>query len=173
MARLFCPWCRRHLPDGSTHCPRCGLRIAPLERRQTRDVDAAMAASGEGGAVAGVAASATGAAPLSMRTAVLLGAAGGVLLVGLAAGIALAVTGGRTFTVAMSNSAFFTGGVAMTVALVLGGVRVRRVIGDVDLARRRARGEREHSAHNHVRLCIATAAALPLAVAIALAATVH
>jgi zinc-ribbon domain len=172
MARLFCPWCRRQLPDGDTHCPRCGLRIAPLERRRTRDVDAALTAAAEGTAGSGTAASLAG-APLSIRTALLLGAAGGAALVGLAAVIALAVTRGQAFTVAMSNSAFFTGGVTMTLAVVLGGVRVRRVIGDVDLARRRARGERGHAVHDHVRVCVATAAALPLAVAIGLAATVH
>jgi hypothetical protein len=177
MARLVCPWCRRPLPEGDTHCPRCGLRIAPLERRRTRDVDAALAAAADTGADAGTAGLAARNgdidAPLSMRAAFLLGTAGGALLVGLAAAIALAVTHGHAFAVGMSNSAFFTGGVTMTLAVVLGGVRVRRVIGDVELARRRARGERGHAAHDHVRLCVATAAVLPLAVAIGLAATVH
>lgn len=168
MARLVCPWCRLALPEGNTHCPRCGLRIAPFERRRTRDVEAALAAAADGG-LPGVVADGA----LSMRAAMLLGAGAGALLVGLAALIALAVTRGQAFTVAMSNAAFFTGGVTMTLALVLGGVRVRRLLGDIEMMKRRARGERQHTAPDHVRLCIATAGALPLAVAIGLAAAVH
>lgn len=172
MARLFCPWCRRALPEGETNCPRCGLRIAPLERRRNRDVEAALDAEGPSG-LARISAGASGSSPLGVRTALLLGVAGGVLLAGLAALIALAVTRGHAFAVAMSNAAFFTGGITLTLAVVLGGVRVSRLLGDVERMKARARGEGIRAAHDHVRLCVGTAAAVPLAVAIGLAATVH
>lgn len=164
MARLVCPMCRRPLPEGDTHCPRCGLRIAPLPRRNTRKalretgVELPDAATG---------------APLSIRAALLLGAAGGVVLLGIAALVAFAVTRGSTYPTALSNAGFFTGGITLTIAVALGGVRVSRLLGDVELMRRRARGERAAAAHDHVRLGVATAAVLPLAVAIALAAAQH
>jgi len=168
MARaLFCPMCRRNLPAGATHCPRCGLRIAALERRpKNRDVQSALAAGADSGTAAA-------AAPIAVRTALLLGAAGGVLLVGLAALIALLVTHGHAYEVALSNAAFFTGGVTMTLAVVLGGVRVSRLLGDVELMKRRAIEGGQRVAHDHVRLGFATAAALPLAVAVGLAVVAH
>jgi hypothetical protein len=170
MARaLFCPMCRRNLPAGATHCPRCGLRIAALERRpRNRDVQSALATATDSGAAAGAAAT-----PIAVRTALLLGAAGGVLLVGLAALIALLVTHGHAYAVALSNAAFFTGGVTMTLAVVLGGVRVSRLLGDVELMKRRAIEGGQRVAHDHVRLGFATAAALPLAVAVGLAVVAH
>jgi hypothetical protein len=168
MARpLSCPVCRISLPAGGTHCPRCRLRIAPLERRpKNRDLAAALEAAGDSGGVPGT-------APLSMRAALLLGLAGGLLLTGVAAVIALVVTRGHTDAAAMSNSAFFTGGVTMTLAVVLGGVRVSRLLGDVELMKQRARGGGLRAAHDHVRLGFGTAAALPLLLAIALAAAAH
>jgi hypothetical protein len=162
MARLVCPMCRKALPEGDTHCPRCGLRIAALPRRRDRlaEARAAGAVIDEG-------------PPLSVRAALLLGLGGGVLLVGLAALIALLVTHGSAFPTALSNAAFFTGGITMTIAVGLGGIRVSRLLGDVDLMRKRALGGGRHAAHDHVRLGFATAAMLPLAVAIALAAVAH
>jgi hypothetical protein len=161
---LSCPLCRVALPAGGTHCPRCGLRIAPLERRRKpQDVQAALAAAADAGTPV--------AAPRhSLRTAMLLGAMGGVLLVGLAALIAFAVTRGHAYAVALSNAAFFTGGITMTLAVVLGGVRVSRLLGDVELMKQKARGEQQR-APGHVRAGFATAAALPLALAVVLAAT--
>jgi hypothetical protein len=173
MARLFCPWCRRPLPEGDTNCPRCGLRIAPLERRRNADVESALAADGGGAAAGAAAAGGAAAGPLSLRTALLLGAAGGAALVGLAAAIAAVFTRGAAFGVALSNSAFFTGGAAMTLALVLGGVRISRLVGDIEQMKARARGVPSHAAHDHVRLCVATAAAVPLGLALVLAAAAH
>ena len=154
--------CRKRLPDGATHCPTCGLRIAALDRapRHKDLVDAGVLAGEQG-------------PPLSIRAALLLGAAGGVLLLGLSAVIALAVARGHEFGTDMSNAAFFTGGVTMTLAVVLGGVRVSRLLGDVELMKKKARGQGRQAAHDHIRLGLATAAALPLAVAIGLAAAAH
>jgi len=162
MARLVCPMCRKALPEGETHCPRCGLRIAALPRRKDRLAEAR----------------ATGALldtgpPLSVRAALLVGAAGGVLLVGLAALIAFLVTHGSAYPTALSNATFFTGGVTMTIAVGLGGFRVSRLLGDVELMKKRARGGGLRAAHDHVRLTFATAALLPLAVAIGLAVGAH
>jgi hypothetical protein len=161
MARLFCPMCRRPLPEGDTHCPRCGLRIARLDRPGRKNVEAAGVELPDGGA------------PLSIRAALLLGAAGGVVLLGVAALIAYAVSRGNAFATALSNAAFFTGGATMTVAVALGGVRISRLLGDVELMRKRALGGGLVAAHDRVRLGFATAAALPLAVAIGLAAAAH
>jgi hypothetical protein len=163
---LSCPLCRIALPAGGTHCPRCGLRIAPLERRpKPKDVQVAIAAAADAGTP-------VAASQGSLRTAVLVGTLGGVLLVGLAALIAFAVTHGHAYAVALSNSAFFTGGITMTLAVVLGGVRVSRLLGDVELMKQRARGEQQR-APDHVRAGFATAAALPLVVALVLAAMAH
>jgi hypothetical protein len=162
MARLFCPWCRRALPEGETHCPRCGLRIAALDRPRRRDLEAAGVLT------------ATPARPPSLRAALLLGGAGGTLLVGLAVVIALAISRGSGFATTLSNVAFFTGGGAATVAVALGGVRISRVYGELEHMKERAhRGGALHAAHAHVRLTFATAAVLPLAVAIGLAAAAH
>jgi hypothetical protein len=161
MARLVCPMCRRPLPEGDTHCPRCGLRIAALDRPKRNVV-----------AADGVVEELVG-APLSVRAALLLGVAGGVVLLGLAAAIALVVSRGNAFATALSNAAFFTGGVTMTIAVALGGIRVSRLLGDVELMKKRARGGGLRAAHDHVRLGFATAAVLPLAVAIGLAAAAH
>jgi hypothetical protein len=164
MARpLSCPVCRIDLPDGDTHCPRCGLRIAPLPRRARRQ-STAVDASG------GVVAADT---PISIPQALVFGLLGGVALVALAALIALAVSRGSAFATALSNAAFFTGGVTMTLAVVLGGVRVRRIVGDVETMRRRALSGGERLVHDHVRLAVGTAAAMPLAVAVALAVAAH
>lgn len=163
MARLFCPMCRKALPEGETHCPRCGLRIAALPRRKDRLAEARTA-----GAVAEV----TG-PPLSVRAALLFGAGVGVLLVGLAALIAFLVTHGSAFPTALSNAAFFTGGITLTLAVGLGGIRVSRLLGDVELMRKRALGGGRRAAHDHVRLFLATAAVLPLAVAVGLAVGAH
>jgi hypothetical protein len=160
MARpLSCPVCRINLGDGETHCPRCGLRIAALERRPRREVDPDAIAEA--------------APPPGMLGAMRLGALAGMALVAAAAVIALAVTRGSQYAAAFSNAAFFIGGSTMTLAVVLGGVRVRRLVGDLDLMRRRARGGGVHAAPDHVRVGVATAAALPLAVAIALAVVAH
>ena len=162
MARpLSCPVCRINLAAGETHCPRCGLRIAALERRPRREADAAIDAIAQP------------APPPGIREAMRLGALAGMALVAAAAAIAFAVTRGSEYAAAFSNAAFFIGGSTMTLAVVLGGVRVRRLVGDLDLMRRRARGGGVHSAPDHIRVGVATAAALPLAVAIALAVVAH
>jgi hypothetical protein len=158
MARpLSCPVCRINLAPGGTHCPRCGLRIAALERRPLSDADVDALAE---------------AAP-GMLEAMRQGALAGMALVAAAAVIAFAVTRGSQYAAAFSNAAFFIGGSTMTLAVVLGGVRVRRLVGDLDLMRRRARGGGVHAAPDHVRVGVATAGALPLAVAVALAFVAH
>jgi hypothetical protein len=162
MARpLSCPVCRVNLPAGDTHCPRCGLRIAALERRPKRDAEQ----------VAEAQRSAT--QPMSLLRVVLLGVVGGLALSALAMLIALVATRGHTDAAALSNSAFFTGGVTMTLAVALGGIRVSRLLGDVELMKQRARGGGRRAASDRVRLGFGTAAALPLALAIALAAAAH
>ena len=166
MARLFCPWCRKALPDGETHCPRCGLRIAALDRPKRRELEA-LRAGGQGEAAA------SRTSP-SARAALLAGAAGGIILLGIATAIAYAVSRGNAFATTLSNSAFFTGGAAATVALALGGVRMSRLVGDVEQMKERARrGGALHAVHAHIRLGFATAAAVPIAVAIGLAAAAH
>ncbi|HEV7678219.1 MAG TPA: hypothetical protein VGQ42_06590 [Candidatus Dormibacteraeota bacterium] len=160
MARpLSCPVCRINLATGGTHCPRCGLRIAALERRPPREADA--------DALAEIA------PPPGILDAMRQGALGGMALVVAAAVIAFAVTRGDQYAAGFSNAAFFIGGSTMTLAVVLGGVRVRRLVGDLELMRSRARGGGVHSAPDHVRVGVATAAALPLAVAVALAFVAH
>ena len=112
--------------------------------------------------------------PPSARAALLAGAAGGVILLGIATAIAYAVSRGNAFATTLSNSAFFTGGAAATVALALGGVRMSRLVGDVEQMKERARrGGALHAVHAHIRLGFATAAAVPIAVAIGLAAAAH
>jgi hypothetical protein len=166
MARpLSCPVCRVDLPPGGTHCPRCGLRIAALPRRPRHrdltDADAATVAAVEAGGV-----------PLSLPQALARGALGGAGLVLVCAVIAFAVTRDG-FAAGMSNAAFFAGGITVTVALLLGGLRVRRLVGDLETMRRRALGGGEKLAHDHVRLAIATSGVLALAVAALLAAVAH
>lgn len=158
MARpLSCPVCRVNLPPGGTHCPRCGLRIAALPRRPRNrdlsDTDAETAAAIE-----------SGGAPLSVPQALMRGALGGAGLVAVAAVIALAVAR-DSFAAAMSNAAFFAGGITVTVALLLGGLRIRRLVGDLETMRRRAIGGGDRLAHDHVRLAIATSGAVSLAAA--------
>jgi len=172
MRRLFCPWCRLALPEGDTHCPRCGLRIAALERPHRRHFEAAQAAQAITGDD-GIATTAFSRRPLTVRGALLLGALGGIALLGLAAAIAFAVTRGTDFATGLSNAAFFTGGAVATLALALGGVRVSRLLGDVELMKARARGGGLRAAPDHIRLGFATAAAVPLAVAVALAVAAH
>ena len=166
MARpLSCPVCRIDLPPGGTHCSRCGLRIAALPRRPRHrdltDADAATLAAVE---AAGV--------PLTLPQALARGALGGVGLVLLSALIAVVVARSG-FAAGMSNAAFFAGGITITVALLLGGMRVRRLVGDLETMRRRAAGGGEKLAHDHVRLAIATSGALALGAAAVLAAVAH
>jgi hypothetical protein len=164
MARpLSCPVCRLNLPVGGTHCPRCGLRIAALERRKPSKADMEAIA----------AAAIRPRPPITARQALLWGTAAGVVLVALAAVIALAVTRGNAFAAGMSNAAFFTGGIVMTIAVVLGGVRLRRWVGDIEMMRRRALGGGLRAAPDNVRLGVATAAVILLAVALALALVAH
>jgi hypothetical protein len=162
---LSCPVCRIDLPAGDTHCPRCGLRIAALPRRPRR--------------AAAVTDAATSAAvqvdepPLSIAQALGRGALGGMALVLLSAVVALVVTRGNAFAAGMSNATFFAGGVAVTVAVALGGLRIRRLLGDVETMRRRALRGGDKLAHDHIRLAVAVAGALSLAVAVALAVVAH
>jgi hypothetical protein len=166
MARpLTCPVCRVDLAPGGTHCPRCGLRIAALPRRPRHrdltDADAATIAAVE---AAGV--------PLTVPQALARGALGAAGLVLVCAVIA-AVVARDGFAAAMSNAAFFAGGITITAALLLGGMRVRRLVGDLETMRRRAAGGGEKLAHDHVRLAIATSGVLALAVAGVFAALAH
>jgi hypothetical protein len=164
MARpLSCPLCAVTLRDGETNCPRCGLRIAALPRRQ-RNAGAATEPAADGAAVQ---------APITVSQALARGALSGLALVAAAAIVALIVTRGNAFAAGWSNAAFFTGGVAMTVALALGGIRVRRIMGDLDTMRHRARHGPERYAHDHVRLAIAVAATMSLVAAIILALVAH
>jgi hypothetical protein len=165
MARpLSCPVCRIDLPEGGTHCPLCGLRIAALPRRPRKGQ-------------AGVATTADGAtaepAPLTLGEAMGRGALGGVALIAVSAVIAFAFTRGSAFAAGMSNATFFAGGIALTVALVLGGLRIRRIVGDVETMRRRALHGGEKLAHGHVRLAIGLAGGMCLAVALLLAVVAH
>jgi hypothetical protein len=168
MARpLACPVCRITLPAGDTHCPLCGLRIAALPRRTRK------ASSNVDIATDPAAGATTVDAPISVLQALARGGVSGLALVAAAALVALVVTRGNAFAAGWSNAAFFTGGVAMTVALVLGGVRVRRIVGDLDTMRHRARHGPERYAHDHVRLAIAVAATVSLAAAVVLALAAH
>jgi hypothetical protein len=164
MARpLSCPVCRITLPEGDTHCPRCGLRIAALPRpprRAAGDTDAATDPNAEP-------------APITVAQALSRGAVSGLALVAAAAILALVVTRGNAFAAGWSNAAFFTGGIAMTLALFLGGVRVRRIVGDLDTMRHRARHGPDRYAHDHVRLAIAVAALVSLVAAVLLALAAH
>jgi hypothetical protein len=166
MARpLSCPVCRIDLPAGDTHCPRCGLRIAALPRRPRR---AAAVADASTSAAVDVAEP-----PLTMSQALARGTLGGAALVVLSALVALVVTRGNAFTAGMSNATFFAGGVAVTVAVLLGGLRIRRVARDLETMRRRALSGGDKLAHDHVRLAIGLAGVLALAVAVALAVVAH
>ena len=166
MARpLSCPVCRINVPEGGTHCPRCGLRIAALPRRRPKglsdaDVEALAAIEAEGPS-------------LTAAQVLGFGVLGGIALVLLSALIALAVTRGNAFAAGMSNAAFFAGGITLTGALLLGGLRVRRLVGDLETMRRRAAGGGEKLAHDHVRLAIAISGVLALAVAGVFAAVAH
>jgi len=164
MARpLSCPVCRIALPEGGTHCSRCGLRIAALPRRPKHLSDADTQALAEVQA----------AHSLTMAQALSRGAMGGAVLVLASALIALAVTHGNAFAAGMSNAAFFTGGVAVTLAVLLGGLRIRRLVGDIETMRRRALGGGQRLADDLVRLAIGVAGGLALVVAGLLAAVAH
>jgi hypothetical protein len=160
---LSCPVCRIDLGPGETHCPRCGLRIAPLPRRRPRAVEA----DASGGADAGAT------PPISMPAALGQGAIAGLALIGFCALVALLVTRGHDFVAGMSNADFFAGGIVLTGALLLGGVRVRRIVGDVETMRRRALHGGERLAHDNVRLAVATAGVLALLAALILAVLAH
>lgn len=161
---LSCPVCRIDLPAGGTHCPRCGLRIAALPRRprgrDLTDADAAAVAELSGGR-------------LTVAQVLSRGAAGGLGLVLLSALLALIVTRGNAFAAGLSNAAFFAGGIAVTVAVALGGLRIRRLVGDLDTMRRRARGGGEKLADDRLRLAIGLSGVLALAVAGVFAALAH
>jgi len=161
---LTCPVCRIAVPEGGTHCARCGLRIAALPRRSRR----APAVAADASTSAAVAE-----APISVVQALARGGLGGLVLVVLAAVVALVVTRGNAFAAGMSNATFFAGGVAVTVAVALGGLRIRRLVGDVETMRRRALHGGDKLAHDHVRLAVAVAGAVPLVVAVILAVVAH
>src|SRR5260221_10907114 len=125
MARsLSCRVCRINLGEGETHWSRCGLRIAPLPRRQCGPATGETAGESE--------------VPLTKAQAFERGALGGVALVLLSAVIALVVTRGDAFAAGMSNATFFVGGIVLTFALLLCGVRIPRLVGDVETMRRPA-----------------------------------
>ncbi|HXA29730.1 MAG TPA: hypothetical protein VN193_13400 [Candidatus Angelobacter sp.] len=161
---LSCPVCRIDLPEGDTHCPRCGLRIAALPRRPRHAVAADASTS---------AAVDSAGAPLTVAEALSRGALGGVALVLLSALVALVVTRGNAFAAGMSNATFFAGGVTVTAAVVLGGLRIRRVLDSVETMRRRALHGPDRLAHDHVRLAVAVAGGMALVVAVVLAVVAH
>ena len=177
---LSCPVCRVTLPEGGTHCPRCGLRIAALPRRPRRNAAAAAALQADAaGTPAAPAADSDDRLQLhvpalhSVRVAVLWGAAAGVALVGLAAAIAALVSHGHDFGVALSNAMVLAGGSAIAAAVFLGGVRVSRLLGDVELMREKALHGPRAYAHHHLRLSMAAAGIVPLGLGIALAFALH
>lgn len=166
MARpLSCPVCRIDLAPGGTHCPRCGLRIAALPRRpRQRDLSDSDAA-----ALASIQAEQA----ITVPQAFARGGLGGAALVVVSAVIALIVTRGDAFAAGMSNAAFFAGGIAITGAVLLGGLRVRRLTGDLETMRRRALGFGPQLAHDHVRLAVGVSGVVSLAVAGVFAAVAH
>jgi hypothetical protein len=164
---LSCPVCRIDLPDGGTHCPRCGLRIAPLPRRPRKGATAGGAGTTGAAAIDGTA------PPFGVAEALARGGLGGLALIALAALLAFAVTRGSGFVAGMSNASFFLGGIALTTAAILGGLRIRRLVGDVETMRRRALHGGERLAHDNVRLAFGVAGMLALGAALALAVVAH
>jgi hypothetical protein len=160
---LSCPVCRIDLPDGGTHCQRCGLRIAPLPRRPRKAATASGTDATSAAAIDGTA------PPFGLPEALARGGLGGLALVALAALLAFAVTRGSGFVAGMSNASFFLGGIAVTTAVLLGGLRIRRLLGDVETMRRRALHGGERLAHDNVRLAFGAAGMLALGAAVALA----
>ena len=154
-AALRCPVCAVALPEGGTHCPRCGLRVAALERpgpRVERDRPAW--------------------APLLAGTlpAALTGVAAGVALLAVFAVVSgLVALDGPRFGDSLGNASVVAGGLLAAVAVVLGGVRIRRWA-EYDDLRRRARGE-DGPVPGTLRVTLGVAALVLLAVGVALAVT--
>ena len=152
MPQLPCPICRATVPADATHCPRCGIRIAPLERRRPTRAR-------------------TVAVP-SRRPSITVarrGAVGGAVLTALcvviAAGYAL-LSGG--FLRALGDACALAGGSAICLSLFLGGFRGFR-LADPERARRVPTRRASPAA----RLSVAVAGAVPLGLSIALAVSGH
>src|SRR5260221_13711182 len=110
MARsLSCRVCRINLGEGETHWSRCGLRIAPLPRRQCGPATGETAGGSE--------------VPLAKAQAFERGALGGVALVLLSAVIALGATRGDAFAAGVGHAPVFLRGGECAVSCRPGGVR--------------------------------------------------
>ncbi|HEY2705754.1 MAG TPA: hypothetical protein VGL20_18900 [Candidatus Dormibacteraeota bacterium] len=160
MGRFDCPLCRARLDPGATHCARCGVRVAALERRP-RVPRAAPARRRPP-------------VPGSPAEAARLGLAGGVGLVGLAAlvGLLTRLAGGDGLA-GLGNASLLLGMATLGMSALLGGVRVSRWVeagrGGGERLRRRARGEAPDR-RTLLRLGIAVAGAVPFVLFVVLAA---
>lgn len=147
-----CPMCRARLPRDATHCPRCGIRVAALDRRPKHAADSAAAAH-----------------PVSplrggLTWAIRLVAAD--VVVAAAWGIA---RGG--FLGALDTAAVVSGGLALCLAVALGGVRIFRW-GEYEDLRRHARGE-AGAGRAGMRISLALGGSACLVLALALAISGH
>ena len=149
MAHDSCPVCRIRLAPGQTHCPRCGLRVAPLERRRH-------------GGQPGVAASRP---PPPARDVLLRGlAAGAALAVLCAVAGGLSSLAGRSGTAVAGNALFAVVALCVIGAALGGGLRVARW-GSAEGLRDRSLGR-----FGPGRTALLAAALVPLALLVALAA---
>jgi hypothetical protein len=152
MALSSCPICRARLQRDATHCSRCGIRVAALDRRPKHgDAEAA---------------------PRSQVSPWRGGLLWGLRL--LAADIVVATAwaiarGG--FLGALDTAAVVSGGLALCLSVALGGVRIFRW-GEYEDLRRYVRGEARAERAN-VRFGLAIGGASCLLVALALAITGH
>lgn len=154
MALRTCPICRARLERDATHCLRCGIRVAALERRPAGDA-------------------AEGAVTASMSP-VRRGVVWGTWLV-LTAAVAAGVWGllRGNFLGALDTTAAVTGGAALCVAVAMGGVHIFRWHGEYDDLRDHGRGVTPASARQAVRVSLLVAGALSILLAAVLAIGGH
>jgi hypothetical protein len=151
MAMTSCPMCRARLQRDATHCPRCGIRVAALDRRPKHAIDTA---------VARPASPLRGGATWALR----LVAADVVV----AAAWAIARGG---FLSALDTAAVVSGGLALCLAIALGGVRIFRW-GEYEDLRRHVRGE-TGAGRGGMRISLALGGSACLVLALALAISGH
>jgi hypothetical protein len=168
MPRRDCPLCRALVPEGSTHCPGCGIRVAALPRLRPD----------RGGRPPGAAEAArrwrVPPVPQRPAEAVRLGLAGGAALLA-AALLAAAVTrlAGGDPVAALGNASLLLGMLAFGAATLAGSLRLTR---PAPSPRTRSGGPgsrppaRGGSAWALWRLSAAVAGALPFGLFVALAA---
>ena len=123
-ARLQCPVDRTPLPEGGTHCPHCGLRVAalPPRRRRAANLDA-------------VEPGPPPTARAAARRGLLTGAALAAVLV--LAGLVVRATGHDGAAVT-GDGCLVVGGLAVVGAAVSDGIRITRW-NEADELRRRVR----------------------------------